>query len=68
MFWLIVAVLVLVVGVALRKQRKGYVVEQEPWEADPDDGEPLDIDEIRRAEEAFDAEEEWDGLPEEEWR
>lgn len=70
MFWLIAAVLVVIAGAVLLRQRKGYAVEREPWEADPEDDAPLDIDEIRRAEQEFDAETEadWDGLTEEEWR
>ena len=68
MFWLILALLVIFAGFALRKQRRSYAVEREPWEADPGiDDEPLDMDEIRRAEEEWETESSWDP-PEEEWR
>jgi hypothetical protein len=68
MFWLILAALVIVAGFALRRQRQSYPVEREPWEADPGRGEPLDIEEIRRAEAEWESDEGWEDPPEEEWR
>ncbi len=68
MFWLILTALVIVAGFALRKKRGSYAVEREPWDAEPSPEDPLDIEEIRRAEAEWEAEEDWEDPPEEEWR
>lgn len=69
MFWLFLTVLAIVAGIALRRRISSGSVEREPWEGDPADDEPLDIDEIRRAEAEWESDEEWaDPSEEEEWR
>ena len=68
MLWFILALLVLVAGFALRRQRRSYPVEREPWEGEPEDDAPLDMEEIRRAEEEWETEASWDEPPEEDWR
>jgi hypothetical protein len=70
MLWILMAMLVLLAGAAaVRRRHVGPRVEDEPWRASLGEDEPLDVDEIRRAEEDWlreaDAE---DGLGEEDWR
>ena len=58
MFWVLMALLVVAAGVLLRGRGR-TVVEDEPWRASLDEGddEPLDMEEIRRAEDEWLAEE-----------
>lgn len=67
MFWLILGILVIVAGFAMRKRTASYAVEREPWEAEPDEDEALDIEEIRLAEAEWEADADWED-PEEDWR
>lgn len=68
-FWLILTILALVAGFAAVRRRSPASIEREPWEADPADDEPLDMEEIRRAEAEWEAEQDWEGpSEEEEWR
>jgi hypothetical protein len=73
LFWLILAVFALVGGAAMLNRRRTYESpEAEPWRASLDDDEPLDLEEIRRAEEEFLSDEGWSpeesGEEEEPWR
>lgn len=73
MFWVLMALLVVAAGFLVRS-RSRPTVEDEPWRASlEDEDEPLDLDEIRRAEDEWLAEEEWAGETwqeegEEDWR
>jgi hypothetical protein len=54
MFWMLIAVLALVGGGLALTRRKSAVEEPtEPWRASLGDDEPLDLDEIRRAEQEW---------------
>ena len=71
MFWILMAVLVLL-GAALVFRRRGRYESprEEPWRSslEPSD-EPLDIEEIRRAEDEWLQEDGWRDPPEDEsWR
>lgn len=69
MFWMMLAVLVVVGALLMIARRRRYeTVEEEPWRASlVEDDEPLDIEEVRRAEEEFLAEP-WQEDEEEPWR
>ena len=68
-FWLVLTILSIVAGVAAIRRRSPSSIEREPWEPDPADDEPLDLDEIRRAEAEWEADQGWEDPPEEEaWR
>lgn len=69
MFWLMLSLLVIAAVVLNRRRRAGAATDDEPWRASLEaDDEPLDLDEIREAEEEWFAEE-WEGPPEEDdWR
>jgi hypothetical protein len=57
MFWIAMAVLLLVAAGSILGRRRAYESdEQEPWRASLDEEEPLDVEEARRAEEEFLAE------------
>ena len=62
MFWVFVAVLAIVGGgLALRRRSVDGEVAAEPWRASLDEDEPLDLEEIRRAEEEWlDDDEGWE--------
>ena len=70
-FWIILAILVIVGGVLSRRNRPTDV-ENEPWRAslrDEDDDRPLDMDEIRKAEDEWRASEPWETDSEDsDWR
>jgi len=70
MLWVLMAVLVLVAGLSLMRRRAAYEsMEDEPWRASLQaDDEPLDLDEIRRAEEEWLADEPWSEAADEDWR
>ncbi len=55
MFWLMLALLVVVGALLALSRRRSYEsVEEEPWRASlTEEDEPLDMDEVRRAEEEF---------------
>lgn len=54
MLWITMALLVLLGGFAVLRRRRAYETpEHEPWRASLDDDEPLDMDEIRKAEEEW---------------
>lgn len=68
MFWITMALFVLWGGFLMvnRRRRNYRSTEEEPWRASLESDAPLDIDEIRRAEEEWRADEEWH--PDDEWR
>lgn len=70
MFWLFLTVLVVIGGLLMMRRRAEFVAaESEPWRASLGDDEPLDIEEIRRAEKEWLESSEWEDLPEDEsWR
>lgn len=71
MLWMALAILALVAGFLALRRRRGYEsVETEPWRASlAEEDEPLDLEEIRRAEEEWLGDGEWDGEAEDEsWR
>jgi hypothetical protein len=71
MLWVLMALLVLVAGMSMMLRRREYeTVESEPWRASlADQDEPLDMEEIRRAEDEWLATEEWgDSAEDESWR
>lgn len=68
MLWLVLAILVIVgAAVAFTRHRRYESIEDEPWRASLDEDEPLDLDQARRAEEEFLADE-WQGEEDEPWR
>lgn len=70
MFWILMAILV-VMGAALvlRRRRQYETPRQEPWRSSLAKDEPLDLEEIRRAEDEWLQEDAWEDLPEDEsWR
>ncbi len=68
-FWLVLTILALMAGFASLRRRSPSSIEREPWEPDPADDPPLDMEEIRRAEEEWEADQGWeDPSEEEEWR
>ena len=71
MLWLVLSLLALAGGLLMLRRRRSYgTVEEEPWRASlrEEDG-GLDLDEIRRAEEEWLQESEWEDPPEPEgWR
>ncbi|HUE97437.1 MAG TPA: hypothetical protein VMN39_12310 [Longimicrobiaceae bacterium] len=67
MFWVLMALLVVAGGVLLRR-RQPIGEDREPWRAslrEEEEDEPLDLEEIRRAEDEWLAEEAW---AEEDWQ
>jgi hypothetical protein len=75
MLWVLMALLVLVAGMSMMLRRRQYeTVETEPWRASlADEREPLDMEEIRRAEDEWLSSDEWDdglndGVDDEGWR
>ena len=52
----------------MTRRRSYESVEDEPWRASLDEDEPLDLDEIERAEEEFYEDEGWSGDDDEGWR
>jgi hypothetical protein len=70
MFWLMLAVLVILGAAAAMARRRRYeAVDTEPWRASlREDDEPLDLDEARRAEEEFLASDWQEREDDEEWR
>lgn len=68
-FWLILTILALVAGASALRRRSPSSIRREPWEPDPADDEPLDMEEISRAEAEWEADQDWEEPPEEEaWR
>jgi hypothetical protein len=62
MLWIILAILA-IAGGFLARRRSTNDIDEEPWRAslrEPDDDEPLDIEEIRNAEEEWLASDAWD--------
>lgn len=71
MFWLMMAMVVIVAGLLAFRRRRNYEsTDAEPWRASLSrDDEPLDMDEARRAEEEWLQEEGWsDSDDDEAWR
>ncbi len=71
MLWVLLAVLLLYAGVSMMRRRRAYeTADAEPWRASlAADDEPLDMEEIRRAEDQWLADEEWSDHPDEDsWR
>ncbi len=70
MLWLLMALFVIVGGVMMLRRKAEFVAgEDEPWRQSLGEDEPLDIDEIRRAEEEWSDTAEWEDPPEDEsWR
>ena len=70
MFWLLLTVLLIVGAVAALLRRRRYEsVDAEPWRASlGEDDEPLDLEEARRAEEEFLADDWRDDEDDEGWR
>jgi len=71
MLWLFMAVLVLVAGLAVMRRRRRYeAASDEPWRASLQrDDEPLDVQEIRQAEEEWLAGDSWqEPANDEDWR
>jgi hypothetical protein len=68
MLWAFMALLVLVGGMAMFRRRRVYESPaDEPWRASlADDDEPLDLEEIRRAEDEWLERDGWDGGPDDE--
>lgn len=66
MFWVTLAILVIVGGVLLRNRRAVPTSEEEPWRASLDEDEPLDLEEIRRAEAEWSADAEGFDEPDDE--
>lgn len=54
MFWLSLTLLAIIAAIAVTVRRRRYTgIEDEPWRASLEDDEPLDMDEIRAAEEEW---------------
>ena len=70
MLWMLMAIAVIAGGMMMMRRRRAYEAsEHEPWRASLNEDEPLDLDEIRRAEEDWLEDEGWEDRPEEEaWR
>ncbi|HET7275536.1 MAG TPA: hypothetical protein VFI91_10275 [Longimicrobiaceae bacterium] len=65
MFWLILSVLAIIAAAVIGLRRRRYTgMEDEPWRASLGDDEPLDMDEIRKAEEEWN---DWDSDEDEPW-
>jgi hypothetical protein len=69
MLWIAFATVVLLGGIAAMRRRRDYEsVEAEPWRASLDEDEPLDLEEIRKAEEEWlEGSDALDDLPDDEW-
>jgi hypothetical protein len=69
MLWIALATVVLLDGIAALRRRRMYEsVEEEPWRASLEEDEPLDLDEIRRAEEEWLEERDtFDDVTDDEW-
>jgi hypothetical protein len=67
--WIALATVVLLGGIAAMRRRRMYEsVEEEPWRASLEEDEPLDLDEIRRAEEEWLEERDtFDDVTDDEW-
>ena len=70
MFWLFLTLLVIVGGLLmLRRKARFATSDNEPWRASLGDDEPLDMEEIQRAEKDWLRASDWEDLPEDEgWR
>ena len=70
MLWILMSVLAVAGALFVRRRRRqGEVQHVEPWRASLVDDEPLDLEEIRRAEDEWLADDEWaQGSEDEEWR
>jgi hypothetical protein len=70
MLWLLMTLLVLVAGIIVLRRKATFVAaDDEPWRQSLDEDEPLDIDEIRQAEEEWIETTEWEDPPDDEsWR
>lgn len=61
LFWLLLAVVVLIAAIIGTARRRRYEsVEEEPWRASLEEDEPLDVARARRAEEEF-LRDHWEG-------
>jgi hypothetical protein len=69
---ILASLLAVAVAVVLLRGPRRQPLDDEPWRAslrEPEDDEPLDMEEIRRAEEEWGADgESWDGNDDEPWR
>ena len=69
MFWLLLALLVLLGAYSMTRRRRLYEsTAAEPWRASLKEDEPLDIEEVRRAEEEWLDDSGWQSAEDEEWR
>lgn len=69
MFWLALALLVVLAAFSLARRRRAYeAAADEPWRASLGDDEPLDVEEARRAEEEWLEGADWEVAEDEEWR
>lgn len=71
MFWLLMTLLVIVGGILVLRQKAATLVasDEEPWRRSLGEDEPLNIEEIRHAEDEWTSGDDWKDLPEDEsWR
>ncbi|MDR0786971.1 MAG: hypothetical protein LBG44_03800 [Gemmatimonadota bacterium] len=70
MFWLVMTLILLAGGVLILRRKEKYIAsENEPWRRSLSEEKPLDIDEIRAAEEEWTSGDSWKDLPEDDsWR
>jgi hypothetical protein len=71
MLWLLMTVIAILGGFLMLRRKRSYEsVEQEPWRASlAQEDEPLDLEEIRKAEEEWLNSTDWEDSPEDEpWR
>lgn len=69
MFWLLLALLVVLGAYSMARRRRSYhSTAAEPWRVSLNDDEPLDIEEVRRAEEEWLDDSGWEAAEDEEWR
>ncbi len=70
MLWLFLTLLLITGGVLLMRRKAAYVAsEDEPWRRSLPEDAPLDIDEIRSAENEWTSGDDWKDLPDDEsWR
>jgi hypothetical protein len=70
MFWLLMTLLVIVGGILILRQKAATLAsEDEPWRRSLGEDAPLNIEEIRQAEDEWNSGNDWTDLPEDEsWR
>jgi hypothetical protein len=70
MFWLLLTLILITGGIFVLRRKASYIdSEKEPWRRSLREDAPLDMDEIRSAEEEWASGDEWKDLPEDDsWR